>query len=346
MRGNGGRVRRGAVAVSTALAVTGAMTPGPASAQEEVLAQTPHFRLHSDPWMNLHHFLYQWSRGEEGIGTGRQAVAVPEREEEDALSPEQARGWRGAVDLYREALAERGHFDDLMLEIKTALWARSPGEPLPRARLEALLPGLGEALASAFPVYRARWWPAHDRANRAWLAGVLPLLERHEEFGVATLERAYHGRLQERLRVDVTAYANWAGGYTSNGPAHVVVLSTDPMNEGVYGLELLMHEPGHASPLGRPLREGLAAAFQGAGAEVPSNLSHAILFFTAGWIAGEVAREEGRGPHTPYAVAEGLVGFRGWEGLWPALEADWRPFLDREISREEALSRLAVRFRE
>src|SRR5687767_5671261 len=41
--------------------------------QEQItkVAETKHFEFHSDPWINLHHFLYQWAREDAGLGTGR-----------------------------------------------------------------------------------------------------------------------------------------------------------------------------------------------------------------------------------------------------------------------------------
>jgi len=46
----------------------------------------------------------------------------------------------------------------------------------------------------------------------------------------------------ERTVVDVVAYANWAGAYTTNDPTHVTVSSTDSRLEGAGALEILFHE--------------------------------------------------------------------------------------------------------
>ena len=51
-----------------------------AAEDESMIAHTVRFDLHSDPWINLHHFLYHWSRADEGVAAGRQIVAVPERD--------------------------------------------------------------------------------------------------------------------------------------------------------------------------------------------------------------------------------------------------------------------------
>jgi hypothetical protein len=53
--------------------------PSPAGAQAPAGARTvatSRFELYSDPWVYVHHFLYQWSRADQGLSTGRQRGAV------------------------------------------------------------------------------------------------------------------------------------------------------------------------------------------------------------------------------------------------------------------------------
>ncbi|MEQ9398689.1 MAG: hypothetical protein RJQ04_05925 [Longimicrobiales bacterium] len=310
--------------------------------QSDEVGRTERIRFHSDAWVNLHHFLYQWARAEEGIGTGRQAVEVPERDDVDRLAPGQHAAWRAAVDFYREHLAAQGHFDSDMLRIKAALLdATASGTGAAGALRGVGPPGVGPVLDAAMEVYRTVWWPGHDRANRAWIAELLPMAQRFESRYVPLLERSYGGTFDHEVRLDATTYGNWAGGYTSNRPPHTVVLSTDPRNQGLYGLELIYHEVSHTSPLGRPNVDGVDQAFAALDAEPPSNLWHAIIFYAAGWTTRGIARDLGLPEHVPYAVNEGLTGFRGWEGLWPALEEHWAPVLEGRSTREEALERLA-----
>ena len=80
------------------------------------IAHTQRFDLHSDPWINLHHFLYQWARADEGIGAGRQMVEVPERASIGELSAADHAAWNEALDFYRQSVARLDHFDQSMLE--------------------------------------------------------------------------------------------------------------------------------------------------------------------------------------------------------------------------------------
>ena len=64
------------------------------------------------------------------------------------------------------------------------------------------------------------------------------------------------------MRVDLLVYANWAGAYTTGGPAHIVLSSTDEDSLADGALETLFHEASHTREMFRPLRSELPAAFE------------------------------------------------------------------------------------
>ena len=330
-------VRTGARLLALALTWQGAV-PACGAAQDE-LVTTTYFAFHNDPWINLHHFLYQWSRAELGLGAGRAAVDVPER---SGPPPPASSGaaWRAALEFYAANVAERDHFHLPMLTLKTAL-SELDGDP--RATPPDDIRGISEHLAAAMPLYLDVWWPEHARANRRWITHVVADVRRYEARWVELVRRAFGGDWTEgRLRVDASAYANWQGGYTSNGPPHAVISSTDPtILEGLYALEMVFHESGHMSSLGGPLRGAVQAAFRGAGLEEPANLRHAMLFATAGELTRIIAAERGLPEHVPYIVAEGLSGFAGWRELWPVVEARWIPVVRAGADPRSAMEAMA-----
>jgi hypothetical protein len=95
------QMRGNSSAILATLAVMLGTTPtGPAllaatshSTAATRVARTERFQFHSDPWINLHHFLYQWAREGEGLGTGRKHGAVPERSTLASLSETERRSW-------------------------------------------------------------------------------------------------------------------------------------------------------------------------------------------------------------------------------------------------------------
>ena len=306
------------------------------------VAATDLFEFHSDPWINLHHFLYQWSREEEGLGTGRRHVPVPERSSIGELSPDQREAWLTAVAFYRDSVAARDHFDPRMLVMN---WELQTVSGRSDHTLPDYIPGIADALTIAMSVYVGAWWPEHDATNRSRVSGVLPFLERHEGRFVETTTRLYGSEWSgERTRVDVAAYANWAAGYTAMG--HTVIYSTDQGNQGLYALETILHEVQHARAVGGPGRDALHRAFEEAGTEVPDNLWHALIFETAGTFVKTVAELDGLPEHVPYWVREKFEAFRGWKDVVPVVRSCWPSLVTGDIPRETAFATLAVAFGE
>jgi hypothetical protein len=70
---------------------------------------------------------------------------------------------------------------------------------------------------------------------------------------------------------------------------------------------------------------------------VPDKISHALIFFTAGEAVRHVVRE-----HVPYADKSG-VWQRGMIRERDALAEIWKPYLDGQGTRDEALAKLINR---
>jgi hypothetical protein len=259
------------------------------------------------------------------------------------LSAAERAAWLRAIAFYRDSVAGLSHFDPKLLEQvrKLGVLEDSAGTQLPD-----VIPGIADALALALPIYERRWWPAHDQANRAWIDSVAPLLRRHEARYVTLVSRIYDAQWPVTpFRVDVSAYANPAAGYTEPVSGRIVIFSTDPGNQGLYGLETLLHEVQHASVIGSRSREEFRQAFRRADVPEPPNLWHGIIFATAGAFAQSVAEQERRPAHTPYWVKEGLVQLRGWSEVQPATDAHWLPVIRGETSRSDAFAGFVRRFR-
>jgi hypothetical protein len=321
-----------------AAALLRAATPGAAAALQDP-ADPVHasrlFRFHSDFWLNLHHTLHAQARARLGAPDTRRAAIAAAAADTAALATlprDERRGWDQALAAYGRGVASRDLLFNRGLEaVKNRLSLLGAAEP---GSDPALPPTVAAALEAAAPAYRRGWWPAHDAANRRWVAALEPLLRGHEDALAPRLAAALGASWPaDPIRVDVSAYANWAGAYTTLEPTHVVISSTAPGNAGPLALETVFHEAGHA--LVHDLRDAIAAEARAAGAEPPERLWHSVLFYTA----GELVR--GRLPDlVPYAEAFGL-----WErGDGPreleALREEWQPWLDGNGSFRGAVRRV------
>lgn len=281
------------------------------------------FQLTTDGfWLNLHHFLYVLGRVEAGMpDIGRRAVAGAPDEEERGLarlSAEERAAWREAVASYAAGPSRLDMVSDEKL-LKASHRLREAGEAESLEGVE-IDPAWKVALENAAPLYLRAWWPAHREGNRAWAEAASGLLAAHGEEVLDFLLKAYGETWpEEGYPVQISAFANWAGAYSTYGRL-LVVSSLDPALRGTHaGLELLFHEAGHQFDSG--IVEELVAAAKAEEMLFGGGLDHALLFFTA----GEAVRRAVPG-YEPYAHRHG-VWDRDSGVFLPAIEAGWLPYL-------------------
>jgi len=300
--------------------------------------ESERFMFHNDPWINLHHFLFQWARNASPRQPGdrRRTVEVPEQAQLGSLEPGARQAWERAVGFYRERLVE----GDLLFDRElVALRGRLGAMACSGGGSEGIDPDLMGVLTHAMPVYREHWWLGHHHSNSTWIQDQVRLLGSYEASLAGRLAEAYGGEWpSERIRVDVTAYSNWAGAYTTNQPNQVTVSSPD--YQGLRGLEMLFHEVSHASFLEQRLLGQLAAACQRQGVEPPGRLAHAIQFVTPAEILRSLLTAEER--EGLVLVADRMAQRRRLREQYRAVLEHWRPFLEGELDRTEALERIAA----
>jgi hypothetical protein len=137
----------------------------------------------------------------------------------------------------------------------------------------------------------------------------------------------------------------WAGAYTVTGneaqPVHTIVSSFNPSYEGFAALEMLFHEASHGildehSDL---VTRTIERASRARGLPPPRDLTHAIIFYTAGELARRNLAGVGVADYVPVAVRRGI-----WTRAWPAfknpLEQFWQPYLDGKTTLEAAIAQI------
>jgi hypothetical protein len=303
--------------------------------------ESERFVFYSDPWINLHHFLFQWARNvpQPRLGEPYMAIEVPESQQIGDLDERERAAWDRAVRFYRERLASQDlvHDSDLIaLRDPLAAIACSGGTP------DDIAAGQRMALLDAMPVYRRHWWPGHLARNLDWIERLSRVLPLYETVLAGRLAGAYGGQWPaERIRVDVSVYASWQGAYTTNHPNQITVTS-DPSVWGVQGVDLVFHEVSHASFFEQPLLGQLSAAFRAHGASPPPGLAHVIQFVTASELVRRQLHGEDLRRFKPLAELAGLFRNPQWERFRRVLEAHWVPSLEGRLERAEALDRVAA----
>jgi len=277
-------------------------------------AQQTTFDFHSNFWVNLHHFLYE------------QAIAK-------SPEPCDSADWQRALDVYRHDIAIHELLSHDISGINIALSQVRNTESLKESGIDA---ELSQILERAAPVYKARWWPEHDRANLAWIAAATPLVAKYETVMKKDLSAAFDTPWPDGpILTDVTEYASWAGAYTVLEPTHITISSANGGNAGPAMLETLFHEASHG--LIQKVSDALTAELNAQQKLFQRRAFwHAVLFYTA----GEIAQRHLDG-YTMYGIKNGVFD-RAWPGALPILEKDWKPYLDGKIDLGATVHRLVA----
>jgi hypothetical protein len=333
--------------------------------------QLPVFEFHSGFWLNLHLTLYQEARkrllppaqterGAKASGPALKALSDPA----SGLSDSERRAWEDALAYYAANFSSKDLlFAGEMVQLKNQLGDFEDCADLSGSKQRFCNAGLDtkltKVLESAAPVYRAHQWRDHDRANRRWVLRVAPLVR---ERGVGLSQRLadiYQTQWpRHKIRVDIAAYANWAGAYTTLDPLAVTISSTDPRNQGSTALEVLFHEASHG--IAQPVESAIIRECRQRDKAIPRDLWHALVFYTTGEVIrpimvnaadganGEAGAgdSEGGAPggsapsaYKPYAVREGLYR-RNWDDYLQLLSRFWQPYLDGQATFEDAIARM------
>ena len=295
------------------------------STAKSATQSTALFTFHSNPWLNLHHFARARARG------GNQAMT--------GLSEEEARRWVAGVEFYKPFAARDLLMDDGLVEIKKALRDAEDKASLDGIAIDGNLKATLEGL---MPIYRKHWWPEHDRANRAWIAAVQPLLARHGAAISQALVRAYDTAWPSTpIPVDLTVVAGATGAYTTGPPTLVTMQSTERSMQGLASLEMLFHESSH-SPVSH-LFQRVDQAARAANVTVPRQLWHAVLFYTAGELTRRELEAHGIA-YREYADAQLYTNLCGG-GCRDKIVEHWKPRLDGRQSVADALGALVASFK-
>jgi hypothetical protein len=335
----------------------------PAAAGQQIdtgYGNLPVFEFHSGFWLNLHHTLYQEARKRGSAARSDKSARTsasaskPLSDPASGLTDAERRAWDDAVSYYAANFAGKDLlFAGELVQLKEQLGDFEDCGDLSGSKQKFCNAGLDaqltKVLESAAPVYRAHQWPAHDRANRSWVFGVAPLV-RSRGIGLSQrLADIYQTQWpRHKIRVDVTAYANWAGAYTTVDPLRVTISSSDPRNQRSAALEVLFHEASHG--IAEPVEAAIIRECRQRDKAIPRDLWHALVFYTTGEVIRPIMTDAGTSPegsdgnakggtYEPYAMREGLYQ-RGWDQYLKLLSTFWQPYLDGQATFDDAIARI------
>ena len=244
---------------------------------------TQYLIFYNDPWINLHHFLYQKAKGTQEAHLqedGNELMDIGEDSIWKSLTPSELVSLTLAVNHYQQEIVEKSLFD--LVDIRLAL-QRQVGSQISDTIRDV---NYTRTMNDAFSVYRDRFWPVHNAHNTLVLAKHIALVRALEPTLMTRMETfaGLEWPEQALLRVDLTAYANYAGAYTVARPVANTVISTlDPEALGTAMLETIFHEPSHLLySRNSAFRSRIYHHSQELEMEFPRGLWHAVQFYLCG----------------------------------------------------------------
>jgi hypothetical protein len=335
---------------------------GRAQEVESGFGPLPVFEFHSGFWVNLHQFLYYQARLRDATPEARAAAAKNSgsalKQTPISLNPTEQKSWEEAIAYYRANYAGK----DAQINLDLILLKNQLGDfedcnellGKKKKTCDAGLPGnVGVVLEAAAPVYRSHWWPEQDRANRRWVARVAPLV-REQGVGISQrLAEIYQSTWPKaKIRVEVCAYANAAGAFTTLDPLRVTISSTDSRNQESSALSVLFEESSHGIAI--PVEDAIARECRQREKPIPRDLWHALIFFTTSEVLSPILEEPpalhsaGQNDSPPEQPRSALVPPEIWEKLkqrgWGEynrlIEIYWQPYLDGRVRFEDAIAHL------
>jgi hypothetical protein len=313
---------------------------GPQQVEARVKTDQDIFDFHSGFWMNLHHFLYQQALAQKAGRDGRPVRGAGEVVSVESLDDEEKRVWATALESYQKNWAGRNlGFDNDLININYRL---AELEKQATLKQSGLPDELIVALEQAAPLYRTHWWKEHDRVNRSWIAEVASLVRKHGSILSEQLATAYREPWAKSLvRVEVSIYASWAGAYTTLDPTLITISSANAGYQGLAALEMVFHEASHAMINAVTKRIENECAAQGK--QVPRDLWHVTLFYTAGALVKRALAENGQRDYEPYAYKQGLYQRApNWRQYQQLMEKHWQPYLDGKSDFAQAIKQMVA----
>lgn len=304
------------------------ITTDPPRTSTALVAVTDGFEFRSDPLFNLHDFLIWNAESDQPIN--------PRPECTQRLSLRDQEAYRDAQTHYANLYA-RGQSPGVL---GVALLYRVAGFADVDVVADSVLAPTLAHLQAALYAYRSCWWADHDARNRRWIAAVVSHLRVHEADLRSRHLTSYRAEWEGRIPVDVAGYVSWAGASSLTNPDHIRIASADPRYQEAAALEMVFHEASHTllGPGYGDVWEALVAAATTPTTErAPHGLWHPIIFFTSGTLTAARLNAYDNRSYRPYMYSN-----RVFEQYWVPLERHWLPYLEGEITLEEAAARLVA----
>ncbi|CAH9063679.1 hypothetical protein PSECIP111951_03202 [Pseudoalteromonas holothuriae] len=283
--------------------------------------------------VNLHSFL---------TFTARKPETLPQLTTQ--LSDTDKQSLQNAVTQY-QTFTKQKRFHPLFNNNELAHMTEWFGNNKPLVEIDTT--ALSQSYFATIGLYKAHIWPTHCKQNMQWQTQLQNKLDVYGDKINQRLSELFLGELisvpEHRVYIHARPFTR-QGAFTSARQFVTHMNSYQATNNDWYALELLFHEISHVPfYLNKQLQHNIEQVFSDYGIAQHSRIWHPILFFTV----GEVTRQaiaKANPDYQPYANKVNL-----YKGKWhylKELEQHWQPYINGQVSMDEALHNLAKAIKE
>jgi hypothetical protein len=305
-------------------------------AQDKMLLETKHYRIHSNLLLNQHLFLIKHAIQirsskvpDDSLGFYLSKAGIPVNAKTRAAVID-------ALKFYGDSVAPKDMlFDSTMRKFSTLLAYNRLSEAA-GWQVQAL-----KHFKATGDLYKKQIWPSIDYANNAWVKAVKADLDLLEEDIVNRLQKIYGQSMpKEKIRIDLGIYATWAGAYSyTEGPEHIIIGSFENANQGRLGVEIVFHEGSHF--LIDSIYNFVADYSKAKNVRINRGQTwHIVLFYTTGNVVKEVYATKGIDflPYYKHAKFEETIP--PWKLTTAALALHWDAYMRGEGNMKEAMTKV------
>lgn len=253
---------------------------GQKSIKSDTLFTTNHFTFHNNKWMNLHHFFYeQASHGQKRKlkDDGVSFINTNDSLTVERLDNNTREVFLSGISFYKKNVINQ----PLLIKSGRILkWLqRQPDKKIADTTYSSSFTNILNTLE---PIYNEYFWEKHKTQNQVLLDRFKNTISANEKYVIQKLENLSGNQWSKVVRVDITAYGNWAGAY-SPASDNIVVSSMDPLMHSTLFVEFVFHESSHLLfDRYSPFRKSLYQISKETNIKYPRNLWHAAMFYLSG----------------------------------------------------------------
>ncbi len=324
----------------TALALSLLFVSTKAYSKKAELFESKYFSFQSSKQLNAHLYLYNRALGCKFTKKPNDSLAYYSFKDKYAsLKANEVLELNTIMLYYRDSLTSKDLlFDDGMTGFSDYL--SDEGKSKIKLKLKWQAEAL-EVLKKFQPYFTKLYWTGVDSTNKAWLAAYKDQLIKLETSVVPELEKIYQTKLPEqKIRVDLTCYATWAGAYSYNTLFNHIVYSTaSKANQGDLAAEVVFHEASHF--LVDKVNEQIVLLLKdNKDAKKCSNVWHNIIFYTTGYVVEKQYKLQWKKFEPYYVQMKFEERIPEFKITLEACNLFWNQYIEGKINLTDALKKI------